>query len=76
MMIAKIMANKDISTRVRERIKAIRLKKHLSQGDIARTLGVHSAYISQVERGERNPTLKNLEKIAKAIGIPVIELMK
>jgi transcriptional regulator with XRE-family HTH domain len=76
MMIAKTMTNKDISTRVRERIKAIRLKKQLSQGDIARTLGVHPAYISQIERGERNPTLKNIEKIAKAMGISVDKLLK
>lgn len=70
------MANTDISARVRERIKAIRLKKKLSQGDIAKVLGVHPAYISQIERGERNPTLKNIEKIAKAIGVSVLELMK
>ena len=70
------MENKDISTRVRERIKAIRLRKQLSQGDIARTLGVHPAYISQIERGERNPTLRNIEKIAKAMGVSVGELMK
>lgn len=76
MMIAKTMANKDISTRVRERIKVIRLKKHLSQGDIAKALGVHSAYISQIERGERNPTLKNIEKIAEVLGVSIDKLIK
>jgi transcriptional regulator with XRE-family HTH domain len=72
----KTMANTDISTRVRERIKAIRHKKQLSQGDIARALGIHSTYISQIERGERNPTLANIEKIAEALGVSIGELIK
>jgi transcriptional regulator with XRE-family HTH domain len=76
MIIAKTMANTDISTRVRERIKAIRLQKKLSQGDIAKALGVHITYVSQIERGIRNPTLKNIEKIAKAMGVSVGELTK
>jgi len=65
-----------LSDRVRERIKTIRLKKKLSQGDIAKVLGVHAAYISQIERGERNPTLANIEKIAGALGVTIGELIK
>jgi transcriptional regulator with XRE-family HTH domain len=75
MIIVKTMADTDISTKVRKRIKAIRLKKKLSQGDIARTLGVHPAYISQIERGERNPTLANIEKIAGALGVSIGKLV-
>jgi transcriptional regulator with XRE-family HTH domain len=70
------MANIDTSTRVRNRIKTIRLKKKLSQGDIAKILGVHSTYISQIERGIRNPTLKNIEKIAKALNTSIDNLIK
>jgi len=66
----------DISTRVRKRIKDIRLEKKLSQGDIAKILGIHSTYISQIERGVRNPTIKNIEKIAKALDIHINELLK
>jgi len=68
--------NMDISTRVRKRIKDIRLEKKLSQGDIAKILGIHSTYISQIERGVRNPTIKNIEKIAKALDIHINELLK
>lgn len=66
----------DISSKVRKRIKVIRLNKKLSQGDIAKILAVHSTYISQIERGIRNPTLRNIERIAKALGVPPSKLLK
>jgi len=57
-------------------VKAIRLKKRMSQGDIARMLGVSVSYISQIERGIENLSLKGIEKLAKAIGVSVGELTK
>ena len=54
----------------------MRLKKGLSQGKIAKALGVHPTYISQIERGIRNPTLNNIERIAKAIGVSIEDLIK
>lgn len=66
----------DISSKIRKNLKAIRLKKKMSHGDIAKILGVHSTYISQIERGVRNPTMKNVEKIAKALSIPIEKLLK
>ena len=47
----------------------MRQEKGMSQGDIARKLGVHRSYISGIERGVRNPTIKNIEKIATALGV-------
>lgn len=52
-----------------KKLKEVRLKKNLSQGDIARILGVHRSYISGLERGRRNPSLLTVQKIAKAIGV-------
>jgi transcriptional regulator with XRE-family HTH domain len=48
----------------------------MSQGDIARALVVHRAYVSGIENGKRNPTLATLEKLANALGISVSELLK
>lgn len=66
----------DISKRFGERVKEIRHKKDMSQGDLAKLLGVHPSYISGVERGIRNPALKNIERFAKALGVSIEELVK
>ena len=76
MMLTRIEANMDISAKVRKRIRAIRLKKKMSQGKIARTLDVHPTYISQIERGVRNVSLKNIERLAKALGVSIEDLIK
>jgi len=52
-----------------KKLKEVRLKKKLSQGDVARILGVHRSYISGLERGRRNPSLLTIQKIAKALDI-------
>ena len=57
-------------------MKRIRMKKGISQGDISRKLDMDRAYISGVENGKRNPTLLNIEKIAKALGVSADELLK
>ncbi|MBI4239770.1 helix-turn-helix transcriptional regulator [Candidatus Uhrbacteria bacterium] len=59
-----------------KKLREARLKKKLSQGDVARILGVHRTYISGLERGRRNPSLLTVQKIAKALNIPVENLLK
>ena len=59
-----------------QNMKRIRLAKQMSQGDICRKLGLDRAYVSNVESGKRNPTLSTIEKIAKALGVEVNELLK
>ena len=59
-----------------KKLRDVRLKKKLSQGDIARILGVHRSYISGLERGRRNPSLVTVHKVAKALGISANELLK
>ena len=58
-----------------KKLREIRLKKKLSQGDIARILGVHRSYISGLERGRRNPSLLTVQKVAKALNISPKELL-
>lgn len=52
-----------------KRIRFLRLQKKWSQEDLALEADVNKNYISDLERGSRNPTIKILEKIAKALGI-------
>lgn len=66
----------DISAKFGKKVKAIRLKKGMSQGGLAKILSVHPTYISSVERGVRNTSLKNVERIAKALGVSPDKLLK
>jgi transcriptional regulator with XRE-family HTH domain len=66
----------EISPKLGLNLKRIRTKKKMSQGDIARALEVHRAYVSGIETGKRNPTLSTLEKLANALGVSVSELLK
>ena len=59
-----------------ENMKKIRLAKQMSQGDICRKLGVDRSYISNVESGNKNPTLSTITKLAKALNVSVNELLK
>ena len=66
----------NITTKFGKKVKAIRLKKAMSQGNVARKLGVSVSYISQIERGIENLSLKGIEKLAKALGVRIDELVK
>lgn len=57
-------------------LKRIRIRKGISQGDIARSLKVDKAFISNIEHGKTNPTLATIAKLAKAVGVAIEELMK
>lgn len=65
----------DIVKKFGKRVKEIRLNKNLSQGGLAKRLGVGPSYISQIERGVGNMSLKRIEKLAKALGVSVKELL-
>ena len=58
------------------RVREERLKKGLSQEDLASRAGVHRTYIGMVERAERNITLENIEKIANALDVKLDVLFK
>ena len=57
-------------------MKKIRIAKKMSQGDIYRATKIERAYISNLESGKQNPTLATVEKIAKALGVKIGELVK
>lgn len=57
------------------RVREERMRKRLSQEELASLAGMHRTYIGMVERAERNITLKNIEKIADALDITVNDLI-
>jgi len=59
----------NILKKVGRTIRAIRVIKKLTQEELADLAGLHRAYIGQIERGEKNIGLVNLEKIAKALKV-------
>jgi len=67
---------KNMSEKLGRNLKRIRSDKNMSQGDIARALGVDRGYISNIENGKRNPTLATITKLAEALKVSVNELLK
>lgn len=61
--------------KIGESIRLLRLKKGLSQEQLALQAGVNTSYLGQVERGENNPTIHTLEKIAIGLEVPISSLM-
>jgi len=59
-----------------KRIKENRLKRNLSQEDLAAKANMHRTYIGMVERGEKNITISNLKKISDALEIDISVLTK
>jgi transcriptional regulator with XRE-family HTH domain len=59
-----------IGDRLREMLEA----KQLSQGDIEKRTGLLRCYISRVENGHTVPTIETLEKIARALEVPLYQL--
>ena len=70
------MAVGDLQKTVGRNLRAYRLERGLSQEAFADVLGVHRTYMGGVERGERNLTLKSLEKMAEQIGVEARELLE
>ena len=57
-------------------IRELRRAHGLSQEEVAHGAGVHVTYLSGIERGKRNPSLRNIRKLASALGIRVQELFE
>jgi transcriptional regulator with XRE-family HTH domain len=57
-----------------ERLKALREQKNMSQGDIEKRTGLLRSYISRVENGHTVPAIETLEKMARAMEIPMYQL--
>jgi transcriptional regulator with XRE-family HTH domain len=59
-----------------QRVRTERTKQGLSQAQLAEKANLHRTYIGMIERAEKNITLLNIAKIAKALEIKMDELLK
>ena len=66
----------EISKKLVVNMKKVRAKKKLSQGALARLLEVDKGYISNIESGNKNPTLATIQRLADALGVSANELLK
>ncbi len=58
------------------KVREERLALGLSQEELAARAGVHRTYVGMIERAEKNITLTNIEKIAKALELSINEITK
>lgn len=66
----------DLQRAVGRNLRAYREAKGLSQEDFAHELGFHRTYVGDVERGERNLTLKSVERLAGLIDLEPLALLR
>ncbi len=59
-----------------EKIRKIRIERGLSQEKLAFLSGLHRTYVGAIERGERNVSFKNIEKIANTLKVNLEELFR
>jgi len=59
-----------------QRVRELRKSLDMTQEDLAFKVGVDRSYMGFVERGEKNPTLKNLINISKALKVSLSELFR
>jgi transcriptional regulator with XRE-family HTH domain len=60
---------------VGERLRTLREEKNFSQGEIEKRTGLLRCYISRVENGHTVPSVETLEKFARALEVPMYELL-
>ena len=70
------MEKEPILLRFGKNVQEYRKAQQLSQEQLAELAGVHRTYIGMIERAEKNITLCNIEKIAKALNISISKLLE
>jgi transcriptional regulator with XRE-family HTH domain len=65
----------DVLIKFGNRVRELRKEKGISQEELAYRAGMHRTYVGTIERGEQNVSLKNIEKLAKALDVDMKELI-
>ena len=66
----------DLQRTLGSNLRAYRLSRGISQEDFAVTVGVHRTYLGAVERGERNLTLRSVERLAERLEFDPLDLLR
>ena len=69
------MSTNNILKTFAQNVRALRLEKHWTQEELARRADLHRTYIGAIERHERNVSLLNVERIAKALKVEAKDLL-
>ena len=72
----RVMQDNSILVVFGKNVQKYRKKLNISQEKLAEYAGLHRTYIGMVERAERNITLVNMEKIAKALKVEIKDLVQ
>jgi transcriptional regulator with XRE-family HTH domain len=70
-----MLTNDKILIKFGEKIRKLRKKLNLSQEDLAYKAELHRTYIGMIERGEKNITLVNIEKLSNALNIELKSIL-
>ena len=73
---SKASQSSDIKTRFGRRVRELRKKKGYSQEALGFESGLDRTYISDIERGVRNLSLENIERIANALEVSISQMFK
>jgi len=57
-------------------LRRLRAQQGISQEQLADLAGLHRTYVSSIERGERNVSIDNIERLAQALKVPAADLIK
>jgi transcriptional regulator with XRE-family HTH domain len=67
---------RDVLSRFGDRVRVLRKERGLSQEQLALESGLDRSYVGGVERGERNISLENIKRLAKALDISLAVLLR
>jgi len=66
----------DIRVRLGNRIRALRRERHLTQVELAEMLGIDRSYLSEIETGKKDPSLRILKAIADGFQLSLSQFLK
>ena len=66
----------DLARVLGRNVRELRLARGLTQEDLEGLTGLKRSYISDMERGERNPTVKAIQRLAEALEVEPAELLR
>ncbi len=71
----KAITHREVLQKFGDSLQKVRKSQDISQEELAAKLSMHRTYVGMIERGERNPTIRTLYKIAKALKVKSSDLL-
>jgi len=71
----KLISHRHILKKFGDKVQSVRKSKGISQEKLAEKLSLHRNYVGMIERGERNPTIRTLYKLSKALQVDSCKLL-